>query len=438
MVLENAEIASNCIFLSEESEPRIGEKGIYIGKTAIYKVPFMLDIGSNINPHIAIVGMTGSGKTYLAKSISARAASFDGYKLVIFDWTGEYADLMEFLGGEIVSLGTKNHINIFDLAGRKDRQEIAYMLAQELKLEKEELSVIESFLNSKKKQSLHSMISALKSNTTLAAKLSLLDDNPALSARTDFNIKCLLKCNTSIDLSHIKSNAQKALISRLLLKAIIKAMRKMGISSKVRALIVIDEAWQMLSNSDELLTLFREGRKYGVGIIISTQLLDDINNAVIANAGCIISFRLQSPKDFKILSSIGLGDMVPKLASLQMGSCMVRLNRKYGGSRNFVISHVDGFEIEYFCICGGRMQIYVPSNKFFKSLESLGENAKTALSNLAIENNRRLDLVALIKELVKCGLDRSQIVSFLAKLGVDSLSIAIAYERSVPGDELVR
>ena len=47
--------------------------GIYLGKPA-FSNPVFWDFRKLINPHISIVGITGSGKSYLVKSFLTRAS----------------------------------------------------------------------------------------------------------------------------------------------------------------------------------------------------------------------------------------------------------------------------------------------------------------------------------------------------------------------------
>ena len=75
--------------------------GVYVGKTKLYGMPFFLEPDKLVNPHISILGMTGSGKTYLVKSLVARLAMTKMHGIIIIDWTSEYTDVVEFLCGKV-------------------------------------------------------------------------------------------------------------------------------------------------------------------------------------------------------------------------------------------------------------------------------------------------------------------------------------------------
>ncbi|MGC8651790.1 MAG: ATP-binding protein [Candidatus Micrarchaeia archaeon] len=368
--LSNARNAGNSIYLQGMSEPSMGRNGIYIGRTAVYDTPFMLDLHGTVNPHLAIIGMTGSGKTYLTKSIALRAAIYDDYKLLIMDWNGEYAQTIEFLNGIHMHLSDKEYTEGAE-AG---------------------------------------LVSALSRNA--------------------------LHEHMCIDMSELRDSDSKTSASKAFLRAAIQTMHSISLEGHSNSMIIIDEAWHMLSGSEEIFTLFREGRKYGISIVIATQMASDINNAVIANAGCVIIFKLQNPDDYKLLKAAGIlhNSMVADSTDLGIGSCIVHQNMNDGTSSHFGISHVDGVDAEGISVSGDKMQVYIPSSKFFGAVNALGENAKAAVSNLIMESNRRVDLVALIMALRKCAVDRPKILEFLYSIGVDGISIVMAYEKAAAAD----
>src|SRR5208283_3310008 len=108
---------------------------------------------------------------------------------------------------------------------------------------------------------------------------------------------------------------------------------KMGKGNGV--LIVLDEGWRLLGNSEEVSVLFREGRKYGFGLIVATQLVKDINNEALANSACIAIFRLQNSEDYELLMGAGVIDAqdMQRLSRLDVGSCMIELAERESGGR---------------------------------------------------------------------------------------------------------
>ena len=72
--------------------------GIFIGNSGKMNVPIFLDFGSLFNPHVFIVGMTGSGKTFLMKSLLMRLSFIMGARVIIVDFTGEYQEAASLIG----------------------------------------------------------------------------------------------------------------------------------------------------------------------------------------------------------------------------------------------------------------------------------------------------------------------------------------------------
>jgi len=94
------------LLLSDPSE------GLYIGKTRWLNVPVFWNYKKLINSHIAIVGITGAGKSYLVKTFLTRAALVWDSNAIILDWTGEYNRWVKQAGGRVITLG-KESLNLF-------------------------------------------------------------------------------------------------------------------------------------------------------------------------------------------------------------------------------------------------------------------------------------------------------------------------------------
>ena len=99
--------ASKNITLFTQSEPTENDvKGIYIGKTAIYNTPFFFDQSILMNPHLCVVGTTGSGKSYFLKNYMIRSFNAGFKNILIIDWNNEYFEVMNFIYGRIIYLGS--------------------------------------------------------------------------------------------------------------------------------------------------------------------------------------------------------------------------------------------------------------------------------------------------------------------------------------------
>ncbi len=99
MRLSNSKDAARAVCITGQSEP-VALAGIYIGKTERYALPFFLDLDALVSPHVTIIGMSGAGKSYLMKSLAARAGIYGGIGATVIDWNGEYSGIVSAFGKE--------------------------------------------------------------------------------------------------------------------------------------------------------------------------------------------------------------------------------------------------------------------------------------------------------------------------------------------------
>ncbi|MCX8206061.1 MAG: DUF87 domain-containing protein, partial [Candidatus Micrarchaeota archaeon] len=87
---------------------------IYIGRTAVFNEPFHWSYEGVANPHIAVVGISGAGKSYFIKTFLTRASFVWGTNALIIDWAGEYKDWVKQAGGKVLALGKGSYLNLLD------------------------------------------------------------------------------------------------------------------------------------------------------------------------------------------------------------------------------------------------------------------------------------------------------------------------------------
>ena len=73
-------------------------------------MPFTWTFSTLTNPHIAVVGITGSGKSFFVKTFLIRASYVWGTNAIIVDWAGEYKGWVKQSGGSVVSFGKGDYI----------------------------------------------------------------------------------------------------------------------------------------------------------------------------------------------------------------------------------------------------------------------------------------------------------------------------------------
>ena len=443
----NSKDASNVMHLDCMSEPEMPDySGVYLGKSFIYKIPVFLNLDLMMNKNMAIIGMSGAGKSYMLKSFIAKSSIQRGSAVLIIDWNNEYGELVRHMDGAVLSLGkdiTVNVLDLHDLHSPKNVRKITEMIGAMLKLSPEEeyslysgmLSISEDFSH----MNIRTLIKCMENpkddtSSKVAKKLLQLVGNPMFADRTNFTMADAMRGIVSLDFSALKDDFQRGEISGMMLKAIIEFMHASGIAQNgIERIIVLDEAWRLIQNSNDVNVLFREGRKYGFCVAVATQLASDINNEVISNSACVFIFRLQNESDYKILEDSGViteGDK-REIMKLQTGSCLVSfagINSTNSGK--LILSRIDGIDIRTCSVIGGKMKNVIPRRAFEQSLNELdaGEVQKTQVIGFLSENNNEVDDTALIMLMMRLSIKRYEIICFLRRLGLKDARIVKAYE----------
>jgi hypothetical protein len=450
----NSKLVSCSMYLGRMSEPLLFDNvnGIYLGRSEIYKIPFLFDLDSLMNKNIAILGMSGSGKSYFLKSFIARSNMQRNSFILIVDWNNEYHRIVEFLGGKALRLGIEIKINLFDiydLSNIKNVRIICDIISQLLNLNNEESYLVYNIVLSKNarrknKTNLTKVIGELEEEndavcSKIAKKLLQLKNNPMFADKTNFNFNALLNGVISIDFSMLRDDSQRNEISKSIFRIITELMHNLDldkVAKDTERIIVLDEAWRLIKNSEDVGTLFREGRKYGFCVAIATQLVNDINNEVISNSACMFIFRLQNENDYNVLTDSGIINNVEKekLANLSVGSCLVSLvlKTKENQISRFFLASVEGVITDTYGIKCGRMQNIISHRLFVESTKNLmvSEQAKDQIMNFIMENNNEIDGSRLVRFLLDLKVDRPEIVHYFRKLGIKDKEIIILYERA--------
>ena len=363
-------LAPYCSIFSQ-SEPVMDDnqspQGTYVGNTALYGTPFFLDTDALVNPHVSVIGMTGSGKTYMVKSIVTKLSIEKHYGILIIDWNSEYTDSVEFLCGKVW-------------------------------------------------------------------RVSSAEELPSADA--------LFSGVNSIDLSYVETDAGKVGLAQAVLEKTRSFMLSIAPGTGTSRVLVIDEAWKLTDLERSLGRLFREGRKFGFMIVAATQLVNDVNNEVLANAACSFVFRLQGSQNLDGLVSSGLleQEFVSHAKSLDRGGCIVSLIYRSGTApKRFLIKRVHGFDFRVYTIRGNSMATNISMRKLQSVLDAMhfGNDASMQITKFFESNAKGVDLSQLVGFLFGIGLERPGIFAILRELGVNDRSIAVSIE-SLKGVEFVR
>ncbi|MBK6970729.1 MAG: ATP-binding protein [Candidatus Microthrix sp.] len=107
---------------------------------------------------------------------------------------------------------------------------------------------------------------------------------------------------TVLYLAHL-SESERQMVVSLVLSKVVTWMRGQSGSTDLRALIYMDEVYGYVPPTAQppskkpILTLFKQARAFGVGVVLSTQNPVDLDYKAISNAGTWMIGRLQTERD---------------------------------------------------------------------------------------------------------------------------------------------
>jgi conjugal transfer ATP-binding protein TraC len=315
---------------------KFDETGVWLGSNK-NGIPIIRDIFKLSNANGICLATSGSGKSYMAKLLISRYL-LSGVKVLIIDPQGEYARLVGKFGGQRIDLSADSDtiINPLDLMGhefnekrlalmdlmpvmlgdlsepQKSFLDIAITRAYEAKgINKEPdtwgepppilgdlvniLIRMEKGATSFEKSSIRSLINRL--NMYVNGVFSFLNK------QTNLDFKNNLVC---FDIGNLPKQVKPAIMF-LVLDYIYTKMR----SSLERKLLVIDEAWSLLSRTEDasyILEIVKTCRKFNLGLFLINQEVENMldsqaGRSVLANTSYTLLLR-QKPAMIRSVQNV--------------------------------------------------------------------------------------------------------------------------------------
>ncbi len=307
-----------------------GSKGIYD-----------LQIKSEPNPHVMIIGESGSGKTNLTLTFLTRSYSKFGIPFLIMDWSGSY----EHSGIKVNTWHVPENlkINPFPLRGMsiERRCGVASELLQvslaltDLQAQKVRETLVEMYNEGKEPtiRTLHDRL-LVHADKERYKEMKLQLRYTTNKLREAFEIfgyepqefwdNYDKTCNI-VDMGKI-TDIEKKLVTHAIIQRIIEEFK---IQDKIKLYIALDDAYQAIANYNNKETnitkVVREGRKYGFGLLISTQLLEDLPAPIVANTSVKFVLSYHEAVSLKKIQEMLVLTEVEKalLHRMPTGSCML-------------------------------------------------------------------------------------------------------------------
>lgn len=459
---------------------------IYIGRTKIFNVPFYWTPDVVANPHIVVVGVTGSGKSYFIKTFLLRNSYVWNTNALIIDWSGEYKEWVQESNGKIVSLGKGSYINLLDTGGMRPYDRIKQIMRSlgiltDIKQYPEQKRLTEEFIEHaylenkykldrvEQKDELGNPITppTLKDVVLLLQKYAKTSSYqfPAELENAIYRLKKLTKPGedffsrqstvrldkilnsgmVDIDLSGLPDEHFRALASLTILQFVKEKMRQRGYKNKkgLDLIVVLDEAWKIAQdeNSDAVM-LIREGRKYNFGLIVASQNPTDISDTILSNSGTAFVFRTSFMKYLDYLqTAIHFSNfMKDELTRLNVGQCAVHmmLSATTNYPSTFLLNKVEGEEpskdyyVDLFNLVDKKMEgkymsgtVSIGKDKLRHRLLSYGLNETKIdeICRMFEKNDKHLNVVQFVLKLQNYGVIRDNLSDLLKDMSVDDSTI---------------
>jgi DNA phosphorothioation-dependent restriction protein DptH len=129
-----------------------------------------------------------------------------------------------------------------------------------------------------------------------------------------------------VDLHNLYLETVQLAAGAFVLQKLYKDMFHWGLAEHIRLAVVLDEAHR-LARDVTLPKLMKEGRKFGIAVIVASQGLGDFHPDVLENAGTKVIFRTNFPQSKKIAGFIRTRpgqDIVARIEQLPVGSAYVQ------------------------------------------------------------------------------------------------------------------
>lgn len=320
-----------------------------------------LNSATVMNPHMFIVGTSGSGKSYFLRGMVEQAVT-QGAHVVVFDASRDWSQYLTSLG-EGLAL---NGLRVVDVRGmdvsfnpllphiRADGvmettsdvgNRVGNLLANAYRLKIDTAVYLENAITDYLRMTGHQSCS-------LAGLAHFMCSEPEIFKRTKVSIARLVNlanvvnCGeyqtdwlfsepglTIIDFGGLSNEQHQALITELIVGEIWeKRLRCNSADVRMPLILVCDEAQKFrFGESTNLVRVLREGRKFGLAGWFATQYID---NPLATNALDLAAFRpifRPAPRQVgKIVNLLGCqkqaqkAELTQKLISLQRGEYLVQ------------------------------------------------------------------------------------------------------------------
>ncbi|WP_052888956.1 ATP-binding protein [Thermogemmatispora carboxidivorans] len=311
------------------------------------------------SPHLFILGIPGQGKSWTIEHLLS-ALSQQGVPALVLDFHGQFADpqgrYFQSVQPQVLDAAKGLPFSPFECsvsgpAWRYNALAISEIFAQVAGLGEMQRDVVytairdayrlhgfEDELSAEERSaltypSLHEVFHRIgrleqrrRVGHVTARCRPLLEMDLFQPAESPVNLSSLIGHGLVIDLHQLYAELLQLSAGAFLLHKIYKDMFHWGPAERLRLAIVLDEAHR-LAKDKTLPKLMKEGRKFGISVIVASQGLGDFHPEILNNAGTRIIFRLNHPEARKAAGFIRAGQVnqvAEQIEQLSIGTAYVQ------------------------------------------------------------------------------------------------------------------
>lgn len=312
----------------------------------------------DLRRHVAILGMTGSGKSTTGAAIVRQAAAL-GLPLLVLDWHNEYAEVVARAGGSVLSPGKDDFtINPFEVGTSSEPVEhmamISDIFSDVYRFTHPQAFMFRNALQKRLSESaddevlrVSSLVKTIEAyplrsaydNETKVALLRRLvpltqgQSGRALDGPSTIPVEDLLGKVVCMELGHLRDIQTRTVFAEILLKMVYE--QRVKSKEGLEHLTVVEEARNIAparrpedppSIGERMIS---ELRKFGEAMLFVAQFPSQIASEVVKNSGTRVIHRIAWPEDVAIIGeSLGLTqEQRDYVTKLDVGEAVVSLTR---------------------------------------------------------------------------------------------------------------
>jgi len=317
--------------------------------------PVMWNVSTKGSPHAFILGIPGQGKSVTTRRI-IREFARQGLPSLILDFHGDMAADPP-AGAQVVDAADGLRFSPFELPAGESRgvNETAWEVSEVIAYVCD-LGDIQRNLVYEGLQQAYATADGVPTMAQFAAAIEdaereakVKNARARIRPLTDFGLfvdepsglfESVWRGGMVIDLSRLKLESVQLAAAAFVLRKIYREMFRWPQDGTLRLGVILDEAHR-LAKDVTLPKLMKEGRKYGIPVIVASQGSSDFHREVLGNAGTKIIFRTNYPESRNVagfLRGREGQDLSQQIEQLAVGSAYVATPDHVQARRVYMLS----------------------------------------------------------------------------------------------------